>query len=64
MVLFVNRIQYVFQPINISIQGLLREGKSGVGTQSLCITSSSVVSYAAVFVLIFTQLNDTKKLCE
>ena len=33
-----------------------------VGTQSSCITSSSLVSNAAFFVSIFTQLDDSKKL--
>ena len=55
-------IQYVCQPIKISIQGLSREEKSGVGTQSSCITSSSLVSYAAVYVPIFTQLDDKNEL--
>ena len=39
----------------------MREGKSGEGTQSSCITSSSLVSYASIFVSIFMQLNDTQK---
>ena len=42
----------------------IKGGKSGVGTSSSCITSSFLVSYAAVFVLIFTQLDDTKKAAE
>ena len=33
----------------------MREGKSGESTQSSCITSSSLVSFAAIFVSIFTQ---------
>ena len=43
----------------------MREGKSRVGTQSLCTlrNSSSLVSYAAIFVAIFTQYDDTNKRC-
>ena len=42
----------------------MREGKSRVGTQSSCAlrNSSSLVSYAAIFVAIFKQYDDTKKL--
>ena len=61
MLVFLSRIQYVCLPINIfkGYQGNL--GKSGEGTQSSCITSSSLVSYAAIFVPIFTQCNNTQK---
>ena len=41
----------------------MREGKSRVGTQSSYAlrNSSSLASYAAIFVAIFTQYDDTKK---
>ena len=39
----------------------MRERKSGESTQSSCITSSSLVSLAAIFVSIFTQRDDTQK---
>ena len=42
---FVSRIQYVCRPININFPRAMREGKSWVGTQSSCITSSSLHSH-------------------
>ena len=56
---FVSRIQYVCQPIDQHFSGLKGEGKSGEGTQTLCITSSSLVSYAGDT----RQCDNTQKSC-
>ena len=57
----VRRIQYVCRLNECSFSRAMREGKSGENTQSSCITSSSVVSFAAIFESIFTQRDDTQK---